>query len=36
MGPGAYLGKVPDEEALNVLDNYYTWRRSAEGKEWAK
>ncbi len=36
-----YLGgeihpiSVPDENSLIILDSYFTWRRSAEGKEWA-
>lgn len=29
------VGKVPDEASLNVLDQYFQWRRSAEGKAWA-
>ena len=36
LGSTAYLGQVPDEASLNVLDNYFTWRRSAEGQEWAQ
>ncbi|HOG05327.1 MAG: hypothetical protein ACOX7E_06095 [Paludibacter sp.] len=28
--------KVPDKEALMVLDNYYSWRRTAEGQGWAE
>lgn len=36
LGPNAYLGKVPDEESLKVLDNYFRWRRTPEGSEWAK
>ena len=27
---------VPSEEYLKVLDKYFEWRRTAEGKEWAK
>lgn len=30
------MGLVPSEESLKVLDQYFDWRRSAEGKEWAK
>lgn len=30
-----YLGEVPDENALQVLDRYFQWRRTAEGAEWA-
>jgi para-nitrobenzyl esterase len=36
LGPNAYLGPVPDEASLQVLDKYYQWRRSSEGKEWAQ
>ncbi|MBN2805294.1 MAG: carboxylesterase family protein [Prolixibacteraceae bacterium] len=36
LGPNAYLGPVPDEASLQALDNYYQWRRSSEGKEWAQ
>ncbi len=36
LGPDAYLGDVPDEAALRVMDDYFRWRRSPEGKEWAK
>ncbi len=36
LGPSAYLGSVPDEASLYVLDNYFEWRRSPEGKEWAQ
>ena len=30
------MGGVPSEESMKVLDTYYTWRRTAEGKAWAK
>ncbi len=30
------MGRVPSEESMKVLDQYFEWRRSAEGKEWAK
>ncbi|MDI6402961.1 carboxylesterase family protein, partial [Balneolaceae bacterium ANBcel3] len=36
LGPTAYTGPVPDEESLWVMDAYYEWRRSAEGRAWAK
>jgi para-nitrobenzyl esterase len=36
LGPIAYLGPVPDEASLQVLNDYYTWRRTPEGKAWAK
>lgn len=29
-----HLGPVPSEASLKVLDNYFEWRRSPEGKEW--
>lgn len=35
-GPKPFVGPVPSESALNVLDGYFTWRRTDEGKEWAK
>lgn len=31
-----HVGPVPDEKALNVLDSYYKWRFTQEGKDWAK
>jgi para-nitrobenzyl esterase len=31
-----YVGGVPSAESLKVLDAYFTWRRSPEGKKWAK
>ena len=31
-----HAGPVPDIESLRALDNYFKWRRSTEGKEWAK
>ncbi|TCO10651.1 carboxylesterase/lipase family protein [Natronoflexus pectinivorans] len=36
LGPNAYLGPVPDEASLLVMDAYYKWRRTPEGKDWAK
>lgn len=30
-----HLGPVPDEEALKVLDQYFQWRRTPEGADWA-
>ncbi len=35
-GPVPFVGPVPSEAALNVLDSYFAWRRTAEGKAWAK
>ena len=32
----AFMGSVPSEEAMKVLDKYFEWRRTPEGKEWAK
>lgn len=29
-----YVGPVPSEAALQVLDNYFEWRRSDEGENW--
>jgi para-nitrobenzyl esterase len=36
LGPDARVGSVPDEASLKVLDSYFAWRRSPDGKEWAK
>ncbi|UBZ13001.1 carboxylesterase family protein [Flagellimonas marinaquae] len=30
------VGGVPSEAALEVLDHYFEWRRTPEGKEWAQ
>jgi len=35
-GPTPYAGPVPSEAALKVLDGYFEWRRTDEGKAWAK
>lgn len=35
-GPEPFVGPVPSETALNVLDEYFAWRRTEEGREWAK
>ena len=35
-GPKPFVGPVPSEIALKVLDEYFAWRRTNEGKEWAK
>jgi para-nitrobenzyl esterase len=31
-----YVGPVPSAESLNVLDEYFKWRRTPEGEAWAK
>jgi para-nitrobenzyl esterase len=36
LGPNAYISKIPDEASLGVLDTYFKWRRSPQGKEWAQ
>lgn len=30
------MGTVPSEKSLEVLEEYYKWRRTFEGKKWAK
>lgn len=35
-GPTPVAGPVPSQDALYVLDTYFTWRRTAEGRVWAK
>ncbi len=35
-GPTPFLGPVPSAESLEVLDDYFEWRRTPEGKAWAK
>ncbi len=36
LGPTPHIGPVPSEKSLEVLDDYFEWRRTKEGKEWAK
>ena len=36
LGPTPHIGSVPSAESLKVLDAYYEWRRTPEGKAWAK
>ena len=36
FGKTPHTGPVPGAESLKVLDAYFTWRRTTEGKEWAK
>ena len=33
---GARVGTVPSAESLEVLDQYFAWRRTPEGAAWAK
>ena len=35
-GPVPFVGPVPSEKAMEVLDGYFAWRRSPEGVAWAK
>jgi para-nitrobenzyl esterase len=30
-----YAGPVPAEASLKILDTYFSWRRTPEGREWA-
>lgn len=32
----SHLGPVPDEKSMRVLDSYFQWRFTQEGKDWAK
>jgi para-nitrobenzyl esterase len=32
----AFVGPVPSEDSLKVLDQYFAWRRTPEGETWAK
>lgn len=34
--PTPFVGPVPSAESLEVLDDYFEWRRTPEGTEWAK
>ncbi|WP_100610562.1 carboxylesterase/lipase family protein [Confluentibacter lentus] len=36
LGPTPYLGPVPSAGSLEVLDDYFEWRRTPEGEAWAK
>jgi para-nitrobenzyl esterase len=36
LGPTPHVGTVPSAESLEILDSYFRWRRTAEGKEWVK
>lgn len=33
---GAYTGPVPSLKSMEVLDSYFSWRRTPEGEAWAK
>jgi para-nitrobenzyl esterase len=33
-GPTPFVGEVPSAASLEVLNEYFEWRRSPEGKEW--
>ncbi|HYQ56301.1 MAG TPA: carboxylesterase family protein [Draconibacterium sp.] len=35
-GPTPFMGPVPSRESLEVLDDYFEWRRTPEGAELAK
>lgn len=35
-GPVPAAGPVASEESMKVLDTYFTWRRTDEGKAWAQ
>lgn len=35
-GPVPFEGTTPSLESMKVLDSYFAWRRTPEGKEWAK
>ena len=36
LGPTPHVGAVPDAASLQVLDDYFKWRRTPEGEAWAK
>lgn len=36
FGPTLHVGTVPSLESLHVVDAYFQWRRTPEGKAWAK
>jgi para-nitrobenzyl esterase len=35
-GPTPFVGPVPSAGSLEVLDDYFEWRRTPEGADWAK
>jgi len=36
LGPVPHIGSVPSAASLEVLDDYFEWRRTPEGEAWAK
>ncbi len=36
LGPEPHAGPVPGAASLEVLNAYFTWRRTGEGEAWAK
>ncbi len=36
FGKTPHVGSVPSFESMKILDTYFAWRRTSEGKEWAK
>jgi para-nitrobenzyl esterase len=36
LGPTPHVGPVPSAESLEVLDDYFEWRRTPEGQSWAQ
>jgi para-nitrobenzyl esterase len=36
LGPTPHSGPVPSAVSLEVLDDYFEWRRTPEGSEWAE
>jgi len=36
LGPAPHIGSVPSAASLEVLDDYFEWRRTPEGEAWAK
>jgi para-nitrobenzyl esterase len=36
FGQNPHTGPVPSAASLKVLDRYFAWRRTPEGKDWAK
>jgi para-nitrobenzyl esterase len=36
LGPTPHIGPVPGAASLEVLDDYFKWRRTPEGAQWAE